>query len=366
MNFKIAALTVGLVTFGAISSLQATPAKFDKYTKPVKHGEFLYEMSYKDYTENWNTVAKKGSMACSSVRNGNFYGRNLDFFYDNMPEFVIHMAAKEGRFASIAVCGSFKFEAADIEKGIDQEDFLSLPMGAFDGINERGVCANVNVVPAEDTAPVTGTNPGKPKMHISNVVRFILNKASSAKEAIELLDGYDIYGSLGHYSMHFMINDAKETYIVEFIDNKIKWTKQNIMVNFYHTLPEITKFGSGVERYKILTDNYAEGATFDGMCSLMQRVKYSKTYNKATDPFWYSEYVNADGPDGKKLTVSSPKENFAKLIDDAVADFIKRDRATGFEKNIWHTVHTSVYDITARKLRLYVQEDYEHPFEFQL
>lgn len=363
---KYTASLFSALVIGAASVAYAAPAKFDTYTKPVKLGEFLYEMNFTEYTLNLTNEVKGVAMACSSVRNGRFYGRNLDFFYNNMPEIVVHMSAKEGRHASLAVCGSFEFAAADFEKGLDQESYLKLPGGTFDGINDCGVCANVNVVPGEDTAPVTGTNPGKPRMHVSYVVRVILDRASTAREAVELLNEYDIYGSLGHYAMHYMINDPSETYIVEFIDGKIKTTKQNIMVNFYHTLPEVTKFGSGVERYKILQDNYAEGASFNGMCKLMQRVRYSKAYDKTTEPFWYSEYVNIDGADGKKLTVSSPKENFTQVIDNAVKEFAERDRATGFEKNIWITVHTSVYNIKKRILRLYVQEDYEHPFDFKL
>lgn len=352
---------------GIASAIQATPAKFDTYTKPTKLGEFLYEMNYTDYPENWTNGVPEGVMpACSSVRNGRFYGRNLDFYYNNMAEVVMHMAAKEGRHASLAVCGSLMHDVASFEKGLDQETFLKLPVMAFDGINDRGVCANVNVVPGEDTAPVVGTNPGKPRLNVTCVIRYVLDKASTAKEAIELLKERDIYGSLGHFAMHYMINDPTETYIVEIVDGKLQWTQQNIMVNFYHTLPEVTKFGSGVERHKLLQDHYSEGASFNGMCKLMQRVRYSKAYDKTTSPFWYSEFVNSDGPDGKKLTTSSPHEDFAAVVDRACKNFAERDRATGFEKDIWITVHTSVYDIKKRKLRLFVQEDYEHPFDFSL
>ena len=361
----VAILPAAVLALGSLAL--AAPAKYETYTKPVKLAPYLFEMSYSDYSADLSaSFGGQGGMACSAVRNGNFYGRNLDFYYNDMAEVVVHMAAKEGRFASVAVCGNLGVRQADVERGLSEEAFLALPGKAFDGVNERGVAANINVVPADDTGPLTGTNPGKPRMHATSIVRFVLDRASTAAEAVKLLGDYDIFGSFGHYSMHFMINDEKETYIVEFIDNKLTWTKQNIMVNFYHTLPEVTPFGSGVERYGILKANYAEGATLDGMCKLMQRVKYSQAYDPATKPAWYSEFVMCKGPDGRKLTTKSPREDYAGVLADMAVKNANRTRENGAANGIWQTVHTSVYDIAARKLRLFVQEDYARAFEFGL
>ena len=41
---------------------------------------------------------------CSAVHNGNFVGRNLDYFVNDMPMFVVHVAANStGRLASIGI-----------------------------------------------------------------------------------------------------------------------------------------------------------------------------------------------------------------------------------------------------------------------
>ncbi len=76
--------------------VQATP-----FTAPKKLADYLYYMEYSDYVPDLATGEQvKTGFACSSVRNGNFYGRNLDLDYADVPEFAIKVAAKEGRYAS--------------------------------------------------------------------------------------------------------------------------------------------------------------------------------------------------------------------------------------------------------------------------
>lgn len=328
---------------------------------------YLYEGRFTSHA-GLGTVKPAGERppACSAVRNGDFYGRNLDFYYNDVAEVVVHLAAAPGRYASVAVCTDLVSTPEDFARGLSADRLAEIPCRAYDGINEKGVCCNVNVVPAADVPPLTGTNPGKPRLDSTEVVRMVLDRAGSAKEALELLKEYDISGGLGVYSFHYMINDPQETYIVEFIGNEIRTTRQNIMVNFYHTLPAMTPFGSGRERYAILKDHYAEGTSRDGMAELMRRVRYTQAYSRATDPFWYTEFVMCKGADGRKLTTASSPEEFKPAVDDLIAKNAVRNRATGKADGIWHTVHTSIYDIPKRTLRLFVQEDYSRPFDFTL
>lgn len=339
------------------------------YSAPRKIADYLFEMDYRNYTPSREIPQISGDVkfGCSAVRNGDFYGRNLDFYYNHMAEVVVRMAASTNRFASLAVCAKPGVTQAAIEAGLDDATYLVLPNAVIDGINEKGVACNVNVVPYQDVAPLTGTNPGKPNLHLATALRVVLDQATSARHALEILDGYNLYGSMGtSYYFHFMINDATETYIVEFIDNKMVWTDQKIMVNFYHTLPAPTLHGQGIERHAILTKHYDEGATADGMLSLMKRVYYSQSYKPETQPFWYSEYFGTTGTDGEDLTLASPHENFKASIEKCFEIQRNRDRNTPDEENVWFTVSTSVYDLKNKTLRLAVQEDYDHIYEFML
>ncbi len=325
------------------------------YSEPVKLADYLYEMSYEDYAADYGKALEMDFAACSAVRNGNFYGRNLDFYYNNMAEVVVHVAAKEGRYASVGIC-PFLAEG----DSLSDEMARILPNYTYDGINEKGVCCNVNVVPRQDVAPVTGTNPGKEELAAVCVVRMILDRAATANEALKLIKEYNVSGSMGDFNFHWMVNDDKESYIIEIIDNKIvAWASfGHIMTNFYATLDSLTPHACGVERYKILEDNYAMGATMDGMDSLMRMVRYTKAYEKTTVPFWYSEFYGDDH--GKDLNLYSDTTEFAEKLGRIEQLYENMERENG----MWITTHCSIYDIGKRRFRLYVQENYEQSFEF--
>ena len=81
-------------------------AKDEMATTPVKVADYLYEITCTRYCDTLpNDLAMKmgADFGCSAVRNGNFYGRNLDYFITEVPEFVIHTPAAEGRHATMGV-----------------------------------------------------------------------------------------------------------------------------------------------------------------------------------------------------------------------------------------------------------------------
>lgn len=364
----IVCLSVMVSLFVGCASRPDAP-RYKSYGMPRKVAPFLYEIHYDDYTPNPTVELAGGTIAsgCSAVRNGNFYGRNLDFYYNNMPQFVVHIAAKPGRYASLAVCGCPDFSDQELFACSTETFFMErIPNFVYDGINEKGVACNVNVVPAKDTAPLTGTNPGAPRICSWALLRVILDQAASAREAIELLGRYDIVGTMGTYNFHYMICDKKDTFIVEIIDNKLVCIEQKIMVNFYHSLPKVTPHGSGVERYQILKENYAEGNTWDGMANLLKRVRYSRAYQLDTQPPWYSEFVGMkDAKSGVELTNDNKPADVLPVIQPMNARFVHRDRDSN-DKAVWITVSNSTYDLEKRALRLVVQENYNDVFYFSL
>ena len=74
----------------------AVSAQASPFTAPKKLADYLYYMEYTDYVSDLATGENiKQGFACSSVHNGNFYGRNLDLDYSNVPEFVTKVTANE-------------------------------------------------------------------------------------------------------------------------------------------------------------------------------------------------------------------------------------------------------------------------------
>lgn len=345
-----------------------------QYGEVTKVADYLYEVTYEDMDESLFDQVQdvQNKCACSSVRNGAFHGRNLDLYYNEGVEVIVHMKAGKDRFASVAVCGATPDLTAEAIEKADPKMMAKLPLLTLDGINEKHVAVNVNVVPSIDSPIATGTNPGKKKMHMAVAPRYILNHAESAANAVELLKDRDLFGGFGsEFGLHLMISDPKETYIVEIINNEIKTRKGgredigNVMTNFYCTLPELTPHADGVERCKILKDNYAEGSTEEGMAKLMQRVKYSQAYVRGTDPFWDTEscgLVTTDDGRVVDVTIDTPHDSVMVYMEDSFKAFERHERKGEF----WQTVHTSVFDIDKCTLLVFVQEDYNHSYKFEI
>ena len=56
--------------------------------------------------KNTKGIFCRNRFACSGVRNGNFFGRNLDWYFNYDAVVITHTAAKEGRHASIGIIGT--------------------------------------------------------------------------------------------------------------------------------------------------------------------------------------------------------------------------------------------------------------------
>ena len=367
----------------------AVSAQASSFTAPKKLADYLYYMEYADYVPNLATGEEvKQGMACSAVRNGNFYGRNLDLDYSNVPEFVIKVAAKEGRYASIGMAAMFDIKSNKVDK-LSEAQLLALPNMTFDGINENGVVMNSNVAPAVDLdfATLLSTNYGKPRIHSLAVVRCVLDHAKSAAHGVELLKNMDVYGGYGTWGLHWMLADEKETYIIECIDGELvaRNDTDNIMTNFYvnyapktayakhvaengqkvagkvyEGFPILTPHACGVERYAILKEHYAEGGkSAEDMSRLMERVKYTQSYESDTNPFWYTEF------DEGALTIANAPMDFKAVIQHDMDTYKLHDRNIQ-SNNFWQTWHTSVYDLANKTLRLNIQEDYTKHYDFKL
>ena len=363
------ALLAFLVSIPIIQALK--PQKM--YSDLKKIVPYLYEITYSDYREDTNadTHNTMDAFGCSSVRNGDFYGRNFDYIFNDTPEFVVHMKASENRHASLGVATHYGLRENLMEQNAYDTQLELIPNLTLDGINDAGVIASINVVPGkEDVGELTGTNPDGKDLDAAFSVRFILDNADSADEAVELLKSRNLYGTaVNDMYIHIMIADPQKTYIVEFINNQLvaqeKTGDEQIMTNFYRNLPELTEHAAGVERYQILKENYNEATSLAGMRNLMKRVKYSNAYNYSTEP-WYSEAVPQSI---LKNPSSEDSEAYYAHYDDIRKDYwnyITNDIRNPANGSFWHTTHNSVYDIKNKVLRLTTQEDYSNFYDFAL
>lgn len=413
-----------LLTTSIISTMGVLPmatsltscSKMFHYVEQI--APYLHQIEYDDYREdvNYETIEEAEAFGCSSVRNGNFYGRNFDYVYNDTPEFIVRVKAnaKTGRHESIAVATHFGLREQKLLDGKYNKQLELIPNLTMDGINDAGVICSSNVVSLEPNGetgvqiPETHPNNKNAKdLHVLFIVRYVLDHASSAKNAVDLLcdENLNIMGNLKkEMNLHCMIADKDETYVVEFFRKKgsthnhfdVVWEKKEnktqidqIMTNYYCNVNENTanfinyeKFGD--ERYHILQSGYATANTFDGMFSLMQDVKFSIAYSKTghtpipgiieggvwSTTEWYSEKIRQD------LLALYDKSKSQDEQEGALGEAIKALEATKDaypEKKredanpaFWITTHNSTYDISEKLLQVVVQEDYQHKYIFRL
>lgn len=344
---------------------------------PEKLADYLYYLEMDDY--RFDALPEDGSqlftMGCTGIRKGNMFGRNLDLGYCEIPEFVVRLSAAEGRFASIGLCANPTITCNVAE--MTEAELLSMPDVTNDGINENGVIVSENVVDATGVDSMSGTAPGKEQIHSSRIVRYLLDRAESAEQAVELMKDVDIVGGFSGSALHWLIADEQDTYVVEIINNEIIAQKNEAyyMTNFYlnygpvqpkqyiaetlfENVPLLNEYPIGVERWCLLRDKYESISSEEDMVNLLAAVKATAMYDKTKSPAWYSECIGGD------LSVHSTKADFERELKRQIALYENRDRSN--PQGDWITWHTSVYDIENRTLCVYSQEDYAADYRFAL
>ena len=356
--------------------------------------------------------------SCTSCRTGDLIGRNFDWMYDDVDEYIIRVPADPatGRHASLGV-GSAFFPTV-VQWIIGMEDIL--PVLTMDGINDAGVAINVNVVVSDKMASgdTTGTRAGEPfgenmdNVCAGFVVRYILDRADSAAHAVELLKEANIY-SVVSQEFHWMISDAKETYIVETVNNELlalrSKGKEAAMSNFHVTHSErceeyeiawpenatvshaetyvisdelmksfsslYFRFPMGVERYAMAKDGLSGITSSAQMLSHMKNIRYKQIYLAGNEKRFWSDhnaypYTDAYG-EKKQFTYYDDKsldEERMKTFRDAQETrklIEETEKETGIRlSGMVHTVHTSVYELSSKTLTVNVQER-DTPFVFR-
>lgn len=373
--------------------------------KEIGSRSYLYEVYNNDYWTKYyyNPLTLTGEFnglreyhgVCAGVRNGNFFGRNLDWSCSELPEFVVHTPAKDGRHATLGICSTNLIKKLPKgQKWISQMLVNDLTLNCYDGINDAGVCMVLLVLHYDDGGgEPTGTNPtAKTEVHAANLLRYVLDYANSAEHGVQLMKSVNTYGTLEHYTFHWMLSDEKDNYFVELMNNQLVATKveknpiekfrKPIITNFYLQKDTVDQnIPGGIERYEILCKEYDKATSFDGMFEVLEKVKFSRKYNgknPATlaegeaDPNWYSEfYCEMPDPYTFMPVYNDKKSSRQKMWDEmiskdielnAISKWLPVTETDGPRKHpmtSW-TLHTSVYNIKERTMQVVTGEAYDN------
>ncbi len=200
------------------------------------------------------------TIAVQSPDGDALFGRNFD--WENCEAMVVESHPKNG-YASLSTV-NMDFITQNVGGGmvgmalnLDEVKTLAALYAPLDGMNEAGLAVSVNMI--QDSATIE-QNTDKPDITTTTALRLLLDKAGNVDEALELLEQYDLHGSMG-MMIHFAIADSTgRSVAVEYVAGEIIVTKTPVLTNFY--LAKGEKQGIGTkqshERYDILMNQLEE------------------------------------------------------------------------------------------------------------
>jgi len=279
---------------------------------------------------------------------------------------------------------------------IPAESRNTMVAAVIDGMNEKGVVINHNIVPYD------GANYEK-NGYISSVMlcRYILDNCASAAEAKKLMENTSVTQAIvakAHDYSHFMVSDPECSYVFEWINGKFVPTQYKsdgngyfvspkgqkaIMTNYFVNMAEkyglgTQEFfmnhpsGAGVERARIIDEKLKSANTVNDHLGICKKVWFKQFCYGTTD--WYTENSGSYGYDAnlKKAYYTQGDKKFymdtENIYDAAKAynsspemlaeydDFKANGTELGPNNNYWYTQHSVVYDIKNLKGYLIMQE----------
>ena len=174
--------------------------------------------------EAWANAQLPATWACSlfAALGGadKIYGRNFDWV--NSPALLLFTHPTNG-YASVSMVDLAYLGFGDkvnqlTELSLDQRQaLLKAPALPFDGMNERGLVVGMAAVPDGNTRP----DPSKETIDSLQVIRKMLDQASTVDEAVAVLQQYNIDWGSGP-ALHYLIADRSgQSALVEFYQGKM-------------------------------------------------------------------------------------------------------------------------------------------------
>ena len=193
------------------------------------------------------------AFACPDGTSGNFLmGRNFDFNHRDpdtkervmIPLIAVHTAPAGGKKSVSFVDGQFvKYESGFYtKKGNDLSMLMALPYLLLDGINEDGFAVSVLKL---DGLPTAQSDSPNKKIFTTVAMRMLLDRASTVKEAKEMLKNYSMYMDTDSASYHFFMADAKGDFAI------VEYTNPDTQLN-----PNRLEELSGADTLRCVTNFY--------------------------------------------------------------------------------------------------------------
>lgn len=333
---------------------------------------------------------------CSSWRTGMFHGRNLDWRMDDYTTIIVKMPrGGHVKYANMGtIGGADMLNKAFLDGNASIPDSVRgiLPSYIVDGINEKGLCMNHNIVVLEPHIADNVCMTGVPS---TMVCRCVLDNCANVEEARAWFETHAVAQSLAPLGdmSHYMVSDKEKTMIVEFPDgtkpvftiytrgdNNQYYSADGVpavMTNFYacyaavyetdvNRFYTIHPYAMGVERYETIKRQLATATTADANMDICRSVWYYANYTTNTaHPKWLTDnagvytydgtcwYAHVTRADGTKENVKAA--NYTEAMQKTYADMEQtgyfkcvdneEDKSLYVGNSLWYTEHSVVFDI---------------------
>ena len=417
MNKKIllilAALPLTTLISGCSKGAAQKVTELEKYVFEVDEYTTLdYDYADKFWAkdnDNWGG----GCSACTKILdNGHrVIGRNMDLNISNKAAYVVRTNA--GKYRTMGLAYTFRDYSLDYEdvkaKGMTSHFSKILPFMCDDVMNDQGLHIEVNMRHGEtypdgsDMFAVEGTNPGKRRVHMFELPRYIAENCKTIEEVKNYVaNDLDIYSKNGYWNYCFIIADANgKATLLEFSGNgpaemfgydmkpytfideedidEVTWlttgsgseersyslnclAQTNFYINEWAYLREDTKSGEG--RFLTMQNNINNVHTSDDMYNLMDKISYSHFY----EPYAQCKALHFDprseqlaefpGASYHLLMAPSLETKIATMMDEYSAPIRALTRQQKRDDNkYWESTFTEVVDINEKSILVRMFED---------
>lgn len=284
------------------------------------------------------------AFACPDKTSGDFLmGRNFDFNHIDattgertmIPVIAVHTAPKGGKKSVSFVDGLFiGYKSGFYTDGkSDLSMLMALPYVLLDGINEDGFAICVLKL---DGKPTKQEQPGKKKIFTTVAMRMLLDRASTVKEAVEMLKQYNMCMDSDPASYHYLMADATGDFAI------VEYTNSDLEQH-----PDKMEVHTGDDAWRYVTNFYVSPSMADTDHGFNHSTHGMARYLTLRDRLAQLNYR------------TTPAEAFA-LLQDVAQGPEHPELSTGF------TQWSEVYNLSRKSLTLSILREWDKSFEFKV
>ena len=281
------------------------------------------------------------AFACPDKSTGHYLmGRNFDFGHFRpgtderimIPAIVVHTAPKGGKKSVSLVDGQFVYYESGFYTAPDTDlsMLIALPYLVLDGINEDGFAISVLKLDGNHTWQKES---GKKSIFTTVAMRMLLDRASTVKEATEMLKQYNMVMDEFKASYHFFMADATGDYAI------VEYTNPDLSLN-----PDKMEVLTGNDTLRCVTNFY---------------VAPSMT---GTTDGWGSSH-GKDRYENLRKTLDEKKH----VMKEAEAmQLLEKVSQPPTEELTSQTQWSALYNLTEKTLRLTILREYAKEYNFRI